>query len=94
MDTTTLVCPREMDIAHAQAFKDQLLGLPKAGPVAVDVSDVCRVDGAGLQLLLAFVRMLASEGRSWSWVGRAASLEEAANRLAIADHLHFRAGEE
>lgn len=94
MDTTTLVCPREIDIAHAQAFKDQLLGVPKAGPVAVDVSNVRRVDGAGLQLLLAFLRLLESEERSWSWVGRAASLEEAAQWMAVADHLHLLAGEE
>ena len=93
MAQTTVVCPSELDIAHAKAFRAQLLEVAGEGDVAIDVAAVTRVDGSGLQLLLAFVKKLQADGRSWSWMGPTPSLVAAAETLALAEILRLPSGE-
>lgn len=87
MDSVTVICPSELDIAHAAAFRAQLLVVEAGGAVTIDAAAVTRVDGSGLQLLAAFVQKMRAEGRSWSWRSPTPCLVAAAEMLALADHL-------
>ena len=55
-------------LREAAEFKNQLLAqVAQPGDVDIDASRVGKIDTAGLQLLLAFVRQLDTEGRGLNW---------------------------
>jgi ABC-type transporter Mla MlaB component len=56
-------------------FEEALKG---AGTLRVDVSDVTKIDTAGLQLLLAIKMELASHQTAPEWLGTNATIDEAA----------------
>ena len=94
MKSSTVVCPKELNIAHAAAFRDELLKVPAKGPVVIDVSSIQRIDGAGAQILLAFVQHLSAQGREWSWSERADVVDRAAETLGLSEALQLSAGKE
>jgi anti-anti-sigma factor len=62
--------------------REQLLRTLEDGlPVVIDMSDVSRIDTAGLQLMLAFVVGMRGEGRGVSYAAVSQPVREAA-RLA------------
>jgi len=66
----------------------------QAGDVDVDASRVGKIDTAGLQLLLAFVRQLDAEGRALVWAQQPnAELYRAAAQLGLVDALKLPAME-
>lgn len=90
---SALTLTAECTVAEADAFQAQLARrLQEPGAVTVDVSELQRIDTAGLQLLAAFVRDRRTAGRAVEWRGRAAALETAASLLGLNDMLE-RAGE-
>ena len=94
MNKVVLSCPSVLSIAETAEFRTRLLALPADAPVVIDASEVSRIDGAGVQLLLAFVRKLDADGRSWSWSGRAQCIDRAARTLAVADSLGIAGAKE
>jgi anti-anti-sigma regulatory factor len=68
------------------AFKAALLEQLELGrDVVLDGSAVGKVDTAGLQLLVAFVRQLRAGGRALRWDGAAPELTRAATQLDLID---------
>lgn len=57
--------------------------------IVLDGSDVERVDAAGLQLLLAFVREAEARQAKWHWEAVPAVLSSAAHRLGLAQALQL-----
>ena len=87
MSKVVLSCPGELNIAEAAEFRKRLLALPSDASIVIDAADVSRIDAAGVQLLIALVRKLDAEKRTWSWSGRAECIDQAAQTLAVADSL-------
>ncbi|MFZ0498434.1 MAG: STAS domain-containing protein, partial [Steroidobacteraceae bacterium] len=63
--------------------------LQEPEPVTLDVTALQRIDTAGLQLLVAFVRDRRTAGRAVAWHGRASALETAAGLLGLHDMLEL-----
>jgi len=74
----------ECTVADASSLKTGLAKLLEdSGTVTVDISAVQRVDTAGLQVIAAFVRERASNGRQVQWRGNAPALSAAAQLLGL-----------
>ena len=55
-------------LREAAEFKSHLMAeVGQEGDVEIDATHVGKIDTAGLQLLLAFVREIESEGRGMTW---------------------------
>ena len=68
------------------AFKAALLEQLELGrDVVLDAGSVSKVDTAGLQLLVAFVRQLRAGGRTLSWQAVTPELQRAAAQLDLLD---------
>jgi anti-anti-sigma regulatory factor len=81
-------------LREAAAFKAQLLEqLDAGGDVGIDAGAVDKIDTAGLQLLAAFARKLASEGRGLSWSATTAELHKAAAQVGLLEALQLPAEE-
>ena len=87
MSNATLQLPAEFDIAHVSDIRNTLLGQADAGPVTLDASAITKMDGAGIQLLLAFVRQLQADGRSWSWSETSETVQRVAEMLSLTEEL-------
>ena len=94
MKSTIVKCPSELDIAHAVEFRNELLKVGVDKSVKLDPSGITRVDGTGVQLLLAFTRHLDSKGCAWSWSDESPGLRRAAQDLGLADQLRLAPVEE
>ena len=94
MENATIVLPSELNIAGAKGFRDKLLETPPEVPVVIDGTNVSRIDGTGVQLLLALTHKLETEGRTWSWSGYAGCVERAVQTLAVTNILRLSGGEE
>jgi len=71
-------------IRNITAFQAELADrLDESGPVRIDGSGVERTDTATLQLLVAFVRDLRTDGRAVEWVECSAALRRAAGALGL-----------
>jgi len=88
-DRGLIVCPHELDIAHARAFKGQLTTVQAIRSVVIDTSEVSRVDAAGIQLLLAFTRRLTAKSCDWTWRGQTDCVQRAAETLGVLNDLKF-----
>ena len=57
-----------VNISHVSALKEQLLeAMSGDGPIELDVSQVCNVDAAVLQLLSAFALDAQAQGKAVDW---------------------------
>ena len=82
----TVKLPATISITETARLRDDLLEIMKVdGGIAIDASQVQRIDTAGLQLLAAFVENANTCKRSLAWWGETAALTEAAERLGLAD---------
>ncbi|MFM1886355.1 MAG: hypothetical protein RL026_1512 [Pseudomonadota bacterium] len=79
-------------LREGQALKAVLAeALDLGGDVAMDGAGVQRIDTAGLQLLVAFTRALAAEGRQWRWIASSAELRDTASQLGLQGGLGLQA---
>jgi anti-anti-sigma regulatory factor len=75
------------DVAAYQAVLQNALDL--GGPKRVDGRDVEVIDGAGLQLLTAFVKEMTEKAQQVSWLGVSENLERAARQFGVYNALHL-----
>ncbi len=89
-DTTTINLGPALDIAHAAKIQSALKALlQQDAAVEIDAQEVERIDAAGLQLLLAFVRHCTTQAREWRWLKPSTALLEAATGLGLAHSLQL-----
>jgi ABC-type transporter Mla MlaB component len=82
--STTLTLAAECMVSDAVTLKGQLAGLlDEPLPVTLDVTALQRIDTAGLQVITAFVRERAGNGRPVEWQGTAPVLTTAAQLLGL-----------
>src|SRR4051812_42652400 len=74
--TPSFRCPSELTIVTAGDLKEQLLELIEA-PLVVDVSDVRRIDSAGLHVLAAAAASWKRRSLAFTWIGHSRALDEA-----------------
>lgn len=86
-----VVLPADCRIAELPALQAQLRDALAAPAGELDGAAVSRVDTAALQLLAAFRRELAAQGRTLRWLGVSDALREAAGLLGLAQTLDLPA---
>lgn len=87
-DTYTLSA--ECTVVESVALKSGLLGLlADPAPITLDVSQVQRIDTAGMQLIAAFVREREANGLQVQWQGTAAAFISASRLLGLQPVLRF-----
>jgi ABC-type transporter Mla MlaB component len=88
----TLALAAECTVSDAGSLKERLASLleePQA--VTLDVTALQRIDTAGLQVIIAFVRERAGHGRLVQWQGTAPVLATAAHLLGLTSLLRLPA---
>ena len=75
------------DVAAYQAVLQNAVDL--GGPKRIDGRDVEMIDGAGLQLLTAFVKEMTQKAQQVSWLGVSENLERAARQFGVYKALHL-----
>jgi ABC-type transporter Mla MlaB component len=88
----TLALAAECTVSDAGSLKERLASLlvePQA--VTLDVTALQRIDTAGLQVIIAFVRERADHGRPVEWHGTAPVLATAAHLLGLTSLLRLPA---
>jgi anti-anti-sigma regulatory factor len=78
--------PAILTISEVGELKQELLA-SRAATTVLDGEGVIRVDTAGLQLLLAFVKSIDARGGSLQWQNPSGSLLEAARLLGLIEAL-------
>jgi len=87
-----VVLQGDLTIQYVQDLHQQLdLALQVSGDIQLDASAVGRVDTAGVQLLYAFAKRVKASGHRLIWLQGAASLQEVATTLGMADAFQFEA---
>ncbi|GIX21970.1 MAG: hypothetical protein KatS3mg121_0753 [Gammaproteobacteria bacterium] len=79
--------PATLKIGEVRAFKEELTKRLDRERITLDGAAVERIDGAGLQLLAAFLRAVDARGGRAEWRRPSAALREAAARCGLADAL-------
>jgi len=83
-----MVLSGALTVEHAPQLKQRLLAQLEAGaPVQLHGHDVSQLDGAGAQLLYAFVRDASRRGTTTRWISASRELVEAARMLGMAGEL-------
>jgi ABC-type transporter Mla MlaB component len=81
---TTFALAAECTVADAASLKESLAALlDQPLPVTLDVTALQRIDTAGLQVISAFIRERAGNGRPVEWRGTAPVLTNAAQLLGL-----------
>lgn len=89
-DRTQLIFQGALDVGGTRAAYETLNeALTRALPVDLDAADLERVDAAGLQLLLAFVRTARERGLALKWQAVGSTLEAGAELLGLANALEL-----
>jgi ABC-type transporter Mla MlaB component len=77
-------------VTESAALKSALLEiLPEPTPVTLDVARLQRIDTAGMQLIVAFVRERESHGLRVEWRSMAPTFTSAAHLLGVASLLQL-----
>lgn len=81
----TIQVPQELGMPNVDGFKEELSKFlaSDAGEYTLDASEVTRIDTAGIQLLLAFVRELEHQARAVHWHEPSPVILNAAHTLAV-----------
>lgn len=91
-DSTTLALAAECLVAGASILKKSLASrLDEPLSITLDITDLQRIDTAGLQVLTAFVRERAGLGRAVEWRGTSPALTSAAQLLGLTSLLRLPA---
>ena len=81
-------------LREAAELKSQLMAqVGQPGDVEIDATHVGKIDTAGLQLLLGFVRQLDADGRGLAWKQPNPELYRAAEQLGLVGALKLPAVE-
>lgn len=94
-EATVIDLPSSLDIAHCAALKatlDKALA-SDAKAFQCNPAAVQRIDGAGMQLLLAAVSDCQRTEREWQWTEANDSLSDAASGLGLASVLQIQPSE-
>jgi len=76
--------PPELTIAQVEECKSQLIEyIDQHEEVALDDSDVSRIDTVGVQLLLAVVSYIASQNKILHWQSQSSILSQSIQLLGI-----------
>ena len=89
---STLALAAECTVSDALSLKERLANLldePQA--VTLDITALQRIDTAGMQVISAFVRERAGQGRPVEWQGTAPALATAARLLGLTSLLKLPA---
>ena len=79
-----LVLPDSLGIAEVGDFHAELSSrLADAGAVSIDGSAVESIDGAGIQLLAAFVKDMVTRSSVVTWVAASDTLRRAAAQMGV-----------
>lgn len=89
-DRTAITLSGSLDVREARAVRTGLdEALTRALPIELTASELERVDTAGLQLLLMFMRTARARGLPLEWQGVSAALAGGAELLGLADALEL-----
>lgn len=75
------------DVGDYKAVMDSYID--STAPVRIDGSNVDAIDGAGLQLLAAFVKEMIGKSVGVAWTGASEPLLRAAHRIGLTDVLQL-----
>lgn len=91
MTTHSVKLEPALDIAHAGELKSVLNACPEdCQELEFDAQAVERVDAAGLQLLLAFVRQCKARSMPFAWASTSTALIDGATGLGLAQALQLQ----
>lgn len=89
---TAFALAAECLVSGASTLKESLAGLlDEPQPITLDITALQRIDTAGLQVLTAFIRERAGNGRTVEWRGTAPALTSAAQLLGLTSLLKLPA---
>ncbi len=89
-----LLLEQHLEMKNVQAMAERFAAvLTESERIELDGSAVNRIDGSGLQLLLAMVETARQQGKEVSWQKPSASLIEAAALLGLEPRLHLETGQ-
>lgn len=82
--------PSELTIAHLDDYQAEILPLlndtkDDIKVIAIDDSDLVRIDTLGVQFILAVVTYIIAQGKEIKWQSSSAVLRESINQLGISD---------
>jgi ABC-type transporter Mla MlaB component len=90
MASATVTCGDVLDISVVTTKYNELKQmLNNAQTIEVSAAELQRIDGAGVQLLVALFREAADQGKVISWKDTSESLLEAASLLGVKNHLQL-----
>jgi len=94
-DDTVLCLPESLTIAEvAECHAQWLERLPQVGEMVIDGRRVDQIDGAGLQLLTAFVKDREGDAVAVRWLGHSEALFNGARSLGLVAALGLNDGQE
>lgn len=87
-DAITFALPEELSINTVAEWHPVLCELASSpNPIEIQSQDVCRIDTAGIQLLVAFTRQLNDSGKAFQWGPVTATLRQQAEILGLDEQL-------
>ncbi len=90
-ESEIVVLGSDLRIGQVAELFSRLEGAAASGrPVALDASEVSKVDAAGLQLLAAAAVRFRTAGVTWRWHNRSAALVGAAQVLGLDGALELK----
>ena len=85
-----LVLPEEISIVNIGEWKDKLTDLLEASSsIAINASDLTRVDTAAVQLMVAFIKELQTQNIEFVWASRSTELDKVARQLGLESMLQL-----
>lgn len=87
---TTASLGSDLRIGRAREVFNVLSDAGKASTVVVDVTDVSKIDAAGVQLLAAAIVRYRTAGSVWRWHNLSPALLSAVNLLGMGDALEMK----
>lgn len=90
MTSTAVMCGDVLDISVvAQKHTEFREALEKKQAIEVSAGELQRVDGAGMQMLVALFRQAEQDQLEIKWKDTSESLRDAALLLGVKDYLHL-----
>jgi anti-anti-sigma regulatory factor len=84
MSNSIIKLPAELTIAQVEEFKLTIIKLvDENDQLAIDDSDIIRIDTTGLQLIIAIILYVLSLNKTLDWQCNAACISESINQLGV-----------
>ena len=86
---TILSLPSELSIDNISEYKELLIEHLEnsASLITLDGSKLCRVDTAGVQLLVVFIKQVLANGKKIEWQSCSEALQSTAAQLGLKQQL-------